>query len=142
MTLNLKLAISVTLVSMCAHTTVRYGDWHEQKCRYFLNYFPCPGMSRDARKPNIMSQTKCTLYKESWKTAFLLVKTEFFPFHSVFSLNNNFFISLEFIWYQKMQNFIENSKNVVKRCKSDFVTIVNFDELGKLVYFDSKSVVF
>ena len=41
-----------------------------------------------------------------------------------------------------MQNLMGNFKIVVERCKSDFVSIVNYDKLGKLVYFDTKTIVF
>ena len=41
-----------------------------------------------------------------------------------------------------MQNFMGNSKVVVKSCKSDFSTNVNVDELEKLVYLNTKTVVF
>ena len=60
-----------------AHTTVRYGDSHEQKCRYFLSLFPCQVMSWDAWKPNIKSQTKCTQYTEFQKTAGLLKEVRY-----------------------------------------------------------------
>ena len=56
-------------------TTVRYGDSHEQKCRYFLSHFPCQVMSWDARKPNIRSQTKCTLYTFFSKNRWVTIET-------------------------------------------------------------------
>ena len=46
------------------------------------------------------------------------------------------------IKYQNMQNVMGNSKIVVKNCKSDFSTNVNVDESEKLVYFNTKTVVF
>ena len=46
------------------------------------------------------------------------------------------------IKYQNMQNVMGNSKIVVKNCKSDFSINVNVDESEKLVYFNTKTVVF
>ena len=46
--------------------------WHDQNCGYFLSLVPCQVMSKDARKPNLKSQTKCNLYRKCQKLVFLV----------------------------------------------------------------------
>ena len=82
-------------------TTVRYEDWRERKCRYFLNYFPCQLMSGDAWKPKMKSQTRCTQYTQFWIKNMLFYYKNWRIFHFFdISISKNVLFSLFHYIYQ------------------------------------------